>query len=127
MHHIWMNPVFVILKAFYPLVLILLYSYKLSISFHPRHIVRFDCWRNNLKKSSILLCRGLVEGLYYLVFHPLCVAPDCYIVIHSLRFGLASQPSRLIPRFFNMNHFIKWQLSTRRHLLQSPSCHCFLL
>ncbi|MBO6244023.1 MAG: hypothetical protein J6O41_05620, partial [Clostridia bacterium] len=35
---------FVTLRIFYPLVLILLYSYKLSISFHPRHIVRFDCW-----------------------------------------------------------------------------------
>ena len=35
---------FVILKAFYPLVLILLYPYKLSIAFHPRHFVRFDCW-----------------------------------------------------------------------------------
>lgn len=69
---------FVILKAFYLLVLTLLYSYKLSISFHPRHIVRFDCWRDNLKKSFILLCRGLVEELYYLIFHPLCVAPDCY-------------------------------------------------
>ena len=30
-------------------------------------------------------------------FHRLCVAPDC--TLYSLRFGLAFQPSRLIPRF----------------------------
>ena len=35
---------YIILKAFYPLVLILLFSYKLSIYFHPRFCVRFNYW-----------------------------------------------------------------------------------
>ena len=55
---------FVILKAFYPLVLTLTYSCKLSISFHPRLTLGLIGGEPNLKEYYIFLCRSLVGRLY---------------------------------------------------------------
>ena len=63
-------------KGFLSFISYAFYSHKFSISFH----------------ISVSRSRGRIIS-----FHRLCVAPD--YTLYSLRFGLAFQPSRLIPRF----------------------------